>query len=105
MILDEWAKRWNIPPVALRDLRAAMGLYEEPVTNATKGEAVNQQAIRLAAPGHACRLWRNNRGAAVDPKSGAHIRYGLANDSKEMDKHIKSSDLIGDGGPLPRCGG
>jgi hypothetical protein len=94
MILDNWAQRWSIPPAAIAELRAALGQFDEPVSKPGTSEGFNQQAIRLAAPGHGCRLMRNNRGAAVDP-SGRHIRYGLANDSKEMDRRIKSSDLIG----------
>ena len=59
-----------------------------------RSEAVNQQAIRLEAPYQQCILWRNNNGAcqAVD---GRQIRYGLANDSTQLNQEIKSSDLIG----------
>ncbi len=39
-------------------------------------------------------VWRNNVGACED-KTGRQIRYGLANDSAKMGRHIKSSDLIG----------
>ena len=40
------------------------------------------------------RLFRNNRGACYD-QTGRLIRYGLANESKAVDKVLKSSDLIG----------
>ena len=39
-------------------------------------------------------VWRNNSGACED-KTGRLIRYGLGNDSKQLNDQIKSSDLIG----------
>jgi hypothetical protein len=59
-----------------------------------KSESIVQQEIRLAAPKHNMRLWRNNNGA-VHTNDGRFIRFGLANESANMSKHIKSSDLIG----------
>lgn len=53
-----------------------------------------QQAIRLAAPRNNSILWRNNNGAC-ETKEGRQIRYGLANDSMQLNADIKSSDLIG----------
>lgn len=44
-------------------------------------------------------LWRNNTGAAnmVNPDTGktSFVRFGLANESAQMNKIIKSSDRIG----------
>jgi hypothetical protein len=53
-----------------------------------------QQRVRLEAAKHGVHLWRNNVGACID-QNGRMIRYGLANESAQMNKHIKSSDLIG----------
>jgi len=39
-------------------------------------------------------LFRNNVGAYQD-RNGQWVRYGLANESKQMNKYTKSSDLIG----------
>lgn len=39
-------------------------------------------------------IWRNNSGAFKD-ETGRMIRYGLCNDSAQLNKLIKSSDLIG----------
>ena len=50
--------------------------------------------VRLEASRLGLRLWRNNVGATYTEK-GAFIRYGLANDSKNINEIIKSADLIG----------
>lgn len=39
-------------------------------------------------------IWRNNSGACTDD-TGRLIRYGLGNDSAQLNREIKSSDLIG----------
>jgi hypothetical protein len=57
-------------------------------------EAAVQAAIRVRASELGIRLFRNNVGACVD-KTGRMIRYGLANDSAQMQRRFKSSDLIG----------
>lgn len=57
-------------------------------------ESTNQNQIRLSAAKQGVTLWRNNNGAFED-KNGRWVRYGLANESKKISKHIKSSDLIG----------
>lgn len=59
-----------------------------------QSEAAVQQEIRLHARNHQCMLWRNNNGACQDAK-GRQIRYGLGNDSPQINKNFKSSDLIG----------
>jgi len=48
--------------------------------------------LRVSEMGH--RIWRNNNGAAIDDK-GRHIRYGLCNQSSQVNANLKSSDLIG----------
>jgi hypothetical protein len=50
--------------------------------------------IRLKAAKKNIHLWRNNVGATYTQR-GDFIRYGLANDSKQINDKIKSSDLIG----------
>ena len=57
-------------------------------------EALNQQRIRLAAPGYGTLLWRNNVGACRTD-DGRQLRFGLGNDSAKLNAHFKSSDLIG----------
>ena len=94
MILDKWAARWHIPPHALAELKAAIGMHPAPVTVAGLSEAAVQQQIRLEAARHGVALFRNNNGACMD-EGGRLIRYGLANDSAAMNKSLKSHDLIG----------
>lgn len=57
-------------------------------------ESKQQSLIRLAASKRGILLFRNNVGALLDNR-GIPVRYGLANESKAMNKKIKSSDLIG----------
>lgn len=56
-------------------------------------EDIIQQRTRLAfAP--IGPLWRNNTGAMQD-ETGRWVRYGLCNESSQLNAKIKSSDLIG----------
>lgn len=56
-------------------------------------EASVQQRIRLLAAQNNIECWRNNSGAFKDD-NGRMIRYGLANESAQINEIIKSSDLI-----------
>ena len=64
-----------------------------------KSESEVQQLIMLEAPKYGIVLMRNNSGAGkfIDEISGntSFVRFGLNNLSKEQNKKIKSSDLIG----------
>lgn len=53
-----------------------------------------QALIRLEASRKGVKLWRNNVGATRCP-DGGYLRYGLANDSQQLNAVFKSSDLIG----------
>lgn len=59
-----------------------------------KSEALVQSLVRIRAPSLAMHLWRNNVGQLKDDR-GRPIRYGLANDSKLLNREVKSADLIG----------
>lgn len=52
-----------------------------------------QQRTQIALASLGAQVWRNNVGACVD-ETGRMIRYGLANDSAQLNRVIKSSDLI-----------
>lgn len=94
-MLAKWAARWGVSAEALADLRQ---IFICQATEAEAGrysnEASVQAAVRLEASRLGVTLWRNNVGAYIDER-GNHIRYGLANDSKRVNRGIKSSDLIG----------
>lgn len=50
--------------------------------------------LKLEASKRGGRLWRNNVGATYT-QQGNFLRYGLANESSNQNKIIKSGDLIG----------
>ena len=50
--------------------------------------------LRLAASRDGARLWRNNNGAGK-LENGSFVRWGLANETAQMNALLKSSDLIG----------
>lgn len=96
-MLNEWARKWGIPPAALEDLRNRMGAVNTdppPVNHPPLSEAAVQANCRLQATRDGDRLWRNNVGATFTA-DGSFLRYGLMNDSKAMNMRIKSSDLVG----------
>lgn len=95
-MLEDWARKWGVPPAALADLRALCGMDHAPavaIQGKPGSEARQQSLVRLDAPQHGVWLTRNNVGALLDER-GVPIRYGLANESKEQNQAIKSADLI-----------
>ena len=94
--LTGWAAKHNLPYEAVYELMVAMGLndYQLITEVDTTSEAGVQSRIRLEASQKGCRLWRNNVGAGM-LEDGSFIRWGLANETKAMNKKTKSSDLIG----------
>lgn len=99
MMLHEWAMRYSIDSEALNELRVMMGTVPDiewsTLSIAPPSEAGVQVAIRLEASNKGIRLFRNNVGACMDPKSNRLIRYGLCNESKAMNEKLKSADLVG----------
>ena len=94
MNIYDWARRHNIPPAALSEL---LILTTEAIRSPDSelSEAAIQTNIRLEASRVGVRLWRNNVGVMHDPEVGTFVRYGLANESSQMNGVIKSGDLIG----------
>jgi hypothetical protein len=100
MIIDEWGKRHNIAPAALAELKAclgvtALGVMGVPLNDDAPGSEGRQQSlVRLEAAQKGIRLFRNNSGAFQD-ETGRVVRYGLANESKQVNDVLKSPDLVG----------
>ena len=95
--IDTWAQYWGIPHAAVSDLKHKMSTVETPTSGSSElsSEAGVTKAVRVHAARNGWLLWRNNIGAMEDPRTGRVIRYGLANESRQMNQVIKSSDLIG----------
>ena len=96
-MIRAWAVQWGVPLAAVLDLEQRMGLHAVAITPAAAGhtEAWVQSRVRLAAAAEGIRAWRNNVGVLKDGEDGRPVRFGLANDSPALNKHLKSSDLIG----------
>lgn len=95
--LYAWAVRHGVPWQAMEELRAIFGTAKPPVMGtlmADRSEAAVQNNIRLAAPHKGYMLFRNNVGALLDER-GVPVRFGLGNDSPQVNRSLKSSDLIG----------
>jgi len=93
---SEWATRH---PQAARELEQTFGALPWPTGEAGKSEAYVQQQVRLKIAHAGGMSWRNNVGATPVkcPGCGAKrqpVRYGLANDSAQLNAKVKSSDLI-----------
>lgn len=95
MQLEHWAVKNGVTLEALLELKQ---LFNQPGSDVFSGmgEGAVQSRIRLEAANKGVILWRNNVGAYSEknpPSPGT--RWGLANDSKQMNVKTKSSDLIG----------
>ena len=95
--LTSWAQRHGVSAAALADLHATLGCFPAPAKlrlGAPRSESHIQSLVRLSEARDGCTLWRNNVGAGkLD--NGSFVRWGLANESEQMNRQIKSSDLIG----------
>lgn len=93
--LASWAIRHHVSQEALAELRTMMAAQlPQPGEPKEQQEAWAQSAIRLEAAQKGVYLWRNNVGALKDER-GIPVRYGLANDNAQVNRRLKSSDLIG----------
>lgn len=89
---DQWAERWRIPREALAEL-ATLTVHLGDASNMS--ESGVQSRVRLEAARSGLYLWRNNVGAGKLADGGRFVRFGLANDSEQLNKAVKSGDLIG----------
>lgn len=93
----QWAAKWGVPVTAVHDLLLMLGAgFASPQGNIATGvsEAAVQSKVRLEAAQRGVTLWRNNVGVLKDI-NGRPVRYGLCNDSPQLNAQIKSGDLIG----------
>ena len=93
----QWAVRHGVTMAALQELAGIFGMHgghDLPPEVKGTSEAAVQAAVRLEAARKGVRLFRNNVGALVDSR-GVPVRYGLANESKQVNEVMKSADLIG----------
>lgn len=95
--LGLWAQRHGVSALALAELKM-LNTDAMTATDIEYGSSESrvQSQLRLEAPKHGWSLWRNNSGAYQDD-TGRVIRYGVANDSKQLNAVFKSSDLLGIG--------
>lgn len=105
MTFEEWRLKH---PQAAADLRQVFVMESsQGVGRLGTDEVGVQNTIRLSAAKQGALSWRNNVGATKAkevhrcPKCSFRfevaqqpVRYGLANDSHQMNKRVKSSDLI-----------
>lgn len=92
--LRQWALRHHVSLEAIAELGALLGSnLPQPVADGAS-EARVQSEVRLAAPAKRMRLFRNNVGVLTN-EYGTPVRYGLCNDSAQLNKRIKSADLVG----------
>jgi len=91
--LTKWAHDWRVPDAALLELQQIIGMITTP-QNETLSEAAVSSRVRLRASKKGIILWRNNVGVAI-AENGVPVRYGLANESKKINRVLKSSDFIG----------
>ena len=91
--LEQWQRIHHVSDVAMKELAQMFTCTEAKPSSMTRESHV-KEAVRVDASQQGDRLWINNRGAALLP-NGSYVRWGLANDSEEMNKVIKSADCIG----------
>ena len=103
---EEWRAKH---PQAAAELEALTSDITEPSGQPDAGtEAAAQQAVRMSIARLGGLAWRNNVGATpavtnhICPKCRFHfqekqqpVRFGLANDSAQMNSRVKSADVIG----------
>jgi hypothetical protein len=105
MNLEGWAAQHGISRVALDDLYIRLGLAAIPAmpdvsvdrftNNGKAGSETRQQGqVRIEASQRGVWLTRNNVGVLMDTR-GVPVRYGIANETPQQNKIMKSGDLIG----------
>lgn len=103
MNLHQWAIRHGVTAAALQELQRDVYGVAVPVMvpptvadlSPHKSEAFVQSLVKLRAAQEGVIVTRNNVGALIPKDSKRPIRFGLWNESEEMNELIKSPDLVG----------
>lgn len=90
----QWAVDWNLSQACINDFIMRVQCQNIQETSGITTETDVNSSVRLKAAKTGMSLWRNNSGAFRDNR-GRMIRFGLGNDSKQVNEHFKTSDLIG----------
>jgi len=99
MTIQEWREKYNIDGEAFSELRRLLTTLDKGDIAAAPDNKVHDEnyaktLVQLEASHKGWILMRNNVGAGkLD--NNRFIRWGLANESRNMNRQIKSSDLIG----------
>lgn len=96
-IVHQWAADWGYSPFSVLDLMTRLGMGFEPqqlIELEGWSEAAIQNKVRIDAAKVGILSWRNNVGALPDA-TGRLVRYGLCNDTKQLNEKLKSPDLVG----------
>lgn len=97
--VQEWIARWVLPEQqaeALADLQIRLmpdPVHEYSADELRKSEAYATSVIRIEAGKRRVLMMRNNVGALQDAQ-GRWVRYGLMNESRQLNERIKSADWI-----------
>lgn len=99
-LIEDWAKDWAIPEAALKDLRARIIPEFQTFDEIGDGsESRVQSFVKLEGAEHNVLLTRNNVGAGivVNPRTKREdfLRWGLMNETQQVNAKFKSGDLIG----------
>src|SRR5688500_7343546 len=96
--LHAWAQRTGLSQTQFRELLIVLGQYTPELPTGAEGEGKSeawaQTQVRLEASRKGIKLFRNNVGVLPN-ENGRPVRYGLCNDSPQLNKMLKSADLIG----------
>lgn len=93
-LIAQWANKWGVPIEAFTELAGLLGAGPRVKPEHGMSESAVLTRLRLRGSQQGLTLLRNNSGAA-EGADGRQIRFGLGNDSAKINKHSKSSDLIG----------
>jgi hypothetical protein len=92
--ITQWARDWGVPQNMMTDLFNRLQPPHIPKADGVKSESWVSSVLNIEAGEYGSRLWRNNIGA-TETESGGYLRYGLCNESSQINEKLKSSDYIG----------